>query len=114
MTRKATVHREFSTRYDRGKRESKRKEDTARGEEKREDGDVLLFYCGYANELLAELRDNEARDGHINNANLSSVTRYLSLAWQPPRHDGIPTLDRTRSDQRTILWIRYTDKMDIL
>ncbi|KAF7385959.1 hypothetical protein HZH66_011801 [Vespula vulgaris] len=30
-----------------------------------------------------ELRDNEARDRRINNGNLSSVTRYPSLAWQP-------------------------------
>lgn len=69
------------------------------------DGRFYYFIAASGTSYSDQPRDNEARDGHINNANLSSVTRYLSLAWQPPRHDGVPTSDRTRSGHGTILRI---------
>ncbi|KAL2747487.1 hypothetical protein V1477_004179 [Vespula maculifrons] len=44
---------------------------------------IIILYSLTVDELDGELRDNEARDRRINNGNLSSVTRYPSLAWQP-------------------------------
>lgn len=92
---------------ERGKNQGRneRREDKRRHCWDQKDGRFYYFIAASGTSYSDQPRDNEARDGHINNANLSSVTRYLSLAWQPPRHDGVPTSDRTRSGHGTILRI---------
>lgn len=66
--------------------------------------DCFIFY--HVDELTGELRDNTTRDRRINNANLSSITRYSSygerLSGWLTRH-GTPAPEHDRA-QESLTW----------